>query len=48
MLEMREHRAPSDVSDALYVADGNIGKSFNITRAKRQIGCEGLLQFLKL
>lgn len=44
MREMREHRAPSGALSASHVVDGKIENSVNVTRTKRQIGCERLLQ----
>ncbi|OZC09550.1 nematode cuticle collagen domain protein, partial [Onchocerca flexuosa] len=42
MLEIREHRASeaAEASGAVHVVDGSIADSFNITRTKRQAGCE--------
>ncbi|VDO32178.1 unnamed protein product [Brugia timori] len=39
MLEIREHRAPSDT---LHAVGESAENAFNFTRAKRQAGCEGL------
>ncbi|VDM95081.1 unnamed protein product [Thelazia callipaeda] len=41
MLEMRDYRAPSGLDKVISVVDGSNYKALNITRAKRQSGCEG-------
>lgn len=47
MLEMREHRPPSEAATP-HVVDGMTSNPFNATRAKRQAGCEGSLIFDEL